>query len=214
MITAATPGSREVKLVARLLCVICMGLLLLPNASPAASAPKPTKVVRFHASQDATVSSAAPDTNFGEALRLFVQAVPVQEAYVRFDLSHRIDPGRLVGAGITFLSPSGDRCRSDIRGVDIFTTSSDWSEDAITFNSRPPLGTFVSSAENFTQGRVFFDVTSDFTETKVATYVLEMPADFCGSSGPTVFYSSEAARSLRPVLEMEYCRKQHSQDLC
>src|SRR5262245_38140005 len=85
----------------------------------------------------------------------------------------------MVGAVLTLTSPTGDRCLSKIRGVDVFTVGDDWSEDTITFDNAPAPVAYNTSADVFRPGQVIFDVTADFTETDVATYYLEMPSD-CG----------------------------------
>ena len=205
------------------LLLVLMTIVLIASspAVAASSGPKPTKVVTYTATQDATVSRAKPDANFGEGLRLLVRAHdPVLRTYLRFDLHRPIDAGRIVGALLTLTSPTGDGCVSDIRGVDAYTVSDDWTEDTITFNNAPAPIAYNTSADTFGPGPVLFDVTADFTETDVATYVLKTPADcdrLPGSegdlAGTTRFNSTESATGW-PTLEVEYCRLNHSDDYC
>jgi hypothetical protein len=199
--------------------------IVLLASSPmvaASSGPKATKTVTYLATQDATVSSARPDANFGEGRRLSVRSHdPVLRTYIRFDLHRPIDPGRIVGAVLTLTSPTGDRCLSDIRDVDVYTVGDGWREDNITFNTAPAPVAFNTSAGTFGPGQVVFDVTADFTETDVATYYLKMPAD-CDRlpdsepgdlAGATKFKSSESTTG-EPTLEVGYCRLNHSDDYC
>jgi hypothetical protein len=126
-----------------------------------------------------------------------------------------------VGAVLTLTSPTGDGCLSDIRGVDVYTVGDGWTEDTITFNNAPAPVAYNASADTFGPGLVIFDVTADFTQTKIATYLLKTPADcdrLPGSepgelAGTTRFKSTENATS-RPTLEVEYCRPNHSDDYC
>jgi hypothetical protein len=206
------------------LAMILMVLVLCVSSSSvaASSGPKATKVVTLTATQDATVSSAKPDTNFGERRRLSVRAHdPVVRAYLRFDLHHPIDPGLVWSVLLTLTSPTGDRCLSNIRDVDVYTIGDGWSEDTITFDNAPAPVAFNTSSGDFGPGQVVFDVTGDFTEPDLATYLLEMPADcdlapvgeLGDLAGATKFKSSEGATG-RPTLEVEYCRPQHSDEIC
>lgn len=212
------------RLMSRHLLLALMTTVLIASSPTvaASSGPKATKVVTYTATQDATVSSAKPDANFGEGLRLSVRAHdPVLRTYLRFDLHRPIDPGRIVGAVLTLTSPTGDRCLSDIRGIDVYTVGDGWTEDTITFKNAPAPGAFNTSADTFGPGLVVFDVTADFTETDVATYLLKMPTD-CDTlpdsepgdlAGATRFKSGECATG-RPTLEVEYCRPNHADDFC
>jgi hypothetical protein len=194
----------------------------LSTPTPAAAAgPKPTKTITYVATQDATVSSATPHDNFGERPRLAVRSHgPTLVTYLRFDL-RTIDPARLVGAVLTLTSPTGDRCLSGVRGVDVYTVGARWDEDTITFANAPAPQSFVASVDEFGRGRVVIDVTSDFTATTVAAYALVMPAD-CDLlpdsqpgdvAGATRFWSSESEAS-QPTLQIEYCRRNHSAGVC
>jgi hypothetical protein len=204
-----------------LLVLMTIFLIASSSAVAASSGPKATKVVTYTATQDATVSRAKPDSNFGENLRLLVRAHdPVLRTYLRFDLHRPIDAGRIVGAVLTLTSPTGDGCLSDIRGVDVYTVGDDWSEDTITFNNAPAPIAYNTSADAFGPGLVIFDVTADFTETRIATYLLKTPADcdrLPGSEGDLAgasrFNSTESATGM-PTLEVEYCRPNHSNDYC
>ncbi len=211
------------RLIPRHLLLALLTIVLIASAPTvaASSGPKATKVVTYTATQDATVSSARPDANFGEGLRLSVRAHdPVLRTYLRFDLRRQIDAGRIVGAVLTLTSPTGDGCLSDIRGVDVYTVGDGWTEDTITFKNAPAPVAFNTSADAFGPGLVIFDVTADFTETKIATYLLKTPADcdrLTGSegdlAGTTRFNSTESATGM-PTLEVEYCRPNHSDDYC
>ncbi len=205
-----------------LLALMTIVLIASSPTVAASSGPKATKVVTYTATQDATVSRAKPDANFGEGLRLSVRAHdPVLRTYLRFDLRRPIDASRVVGAVLTLTSPTGDGCLSDIRGVDVYTVGDSWTEDTITFNNAPAPVASNTSADTFEPGLVVFDVTADFTEANVATYLLKKPADcdrLPGSepgdlAGATRFESSESATG-RPTLEVEYCRTNHSDDYC
>ena len=89
------------RLIRRQSPLVLMAIVLIAS-SPAGAVsrgPKATKVVTYTATEDATVSSARPNANFGEGLRLSVRSHdPVLQTYLRFDLHRPIDPGRIVGA--------------------------------------------------------------------------------------------------------------------
>jgi hypothetical protein len=197
-------------------------LMALSTASAASNGPKATKLVTYTATQDATVTSARPDANFGQRLQLSVRAHdPILRTYIRFDLHHPIDPGLVWSVLLTVNSPTGDRCLNELRDVDVYAVGDNWSEDTITYNNAPRPVAFDTSADTFGPGTVVFDVTANFTDTDVATYLLEMPAD-CDEpgfgepgdlAGATTFKSSESATG-GPTLEVEYCRPNHSDELC
>lgn len=99
----------------------------------------------FTPEADAYVDSSQPDVGFGEATSMWVDASPVKQAFLRFDV-----------AGVAGHTVTGVRLRlrqtdvSPLGGRVFAMSSNDWGED-VTWNSRPAidgglLGTFGAVA--------------------------------------------------------------------
>lgn len=198
----------------RLYCGLCISLLMTVWTSNAVASgggvPKDLKVVRYFASEDATVSSSAPNMNFGQASRLYAQARdPVQRVYLKFRLHQVIDETwQLFDAELTLTTPTGDQCGGDdpFRGIDVFAVNNPWNEDSITYNNAPAPENYVVGEDEFSAGRLTLNVISDFTQSKTQSYALDMPSDCEKVVGATVFKSGEN-RTGRPTLTVWFCRQ-------
>lgn len=94
---------------------------------------------------DASVSSLHPTTNFGNLSNLYVGPSdasnhPINITLLQFDLSG-LPPGPVIHAELRFYVN-----RANLFGsVDIAPVTSSWVESAVTFNTRPTLGTAITT---------------------------------------------------------------------
>ncbi len=123
-----------------------------PTATPTATStptatatPTPTPVPgdTFVPVADAFVEARRPDRNFGIREQLRTDNSPVQESYLRFNVTGATTP-----ATLRIFSETNNLIGFDVRGVDNNT----WQELGITFNNKPAFGSIVDSS-----GRVFND---------------------------------------------------------
>ena len=150
---------------------------------------------------DTYVDAANPGTNFGRATSLFVDASPVKQAYLRFDVRGIMPPFtvrrarlRLTTAGSsTAASPSGGSVQTIVAG------NLAWSEASTTYVTRPALdGPTLASQGAVTASQVVdFDVTAAVSSDGVYSFGLRP------TSSDEVVYQSREALSGRPALLLE-----------
>jgi myo-inositol-hexaphosphate 3-phosphohydrolase len=91
------------------------------------------------AAADAYVSSGATTTNYGTAAKLAVDNSPVENAYLKFDLSPHAGK-TIVSAKLQLrATTSGSSGKQNIRMV----TDDSWTETDLTYANRPALGTAI-----------------------------------------------------------------------
>ncbi|WP_077487838.1 phytase [Sinomonas mesophila] len=105
----------------------------------AAAATSPSETVTLTPTADAYVSSAATTTNYGTASKLAVDNSPVDNSYLKFDLSGLA--GRtIVSAKLELrVTTSGSTGTQTVRLV----TEDSWTESGLTYSTRPALGSSV-----------------------------------------------------------------------
>ncbi len=113
---------------------LCLAALVLNVTIPHnSSAAEQTSIVPVAA--DAYVKSHDPDHNFGSTGYFDVDADPVIQSYLRFQVS---------GVGQNAVAQARLRLHiiddSPRAGLKVFSTSSDWDETALTWNTQPALG--------------------------------------------------------------------------
>jgi hypothetical protein len=115
--------------------VALLGLLMsLPNATAA------TVTLRFVPTADAYVSRLRPGTNFGSANDLVVDGV-VKRGYLRFDLAGV--PGSVTRATLRLYRKDASLAGYEVRAV----ADQGWQEQTITYNTAPPPGALVATAQ-------------------------------------------------------------------
>ncbi len=142
---------------------------------------------------DATVDATQPDTSFGQGIRVTVDGSPERRGYVRFQV--RGLEGRVTRATLRFFAkdPAAD-------GPAVFSTSSSWSEDTLTWNNAPTLqGRALADAGAVPDDSwVEYDVTSHVLGNGEYSFAL-----VSGAVDGTVLVSSESALfGLRPQLSV------------
>ncbi|MBT2522429.1 phytase, partial [Arthrobacter sp. ISL-28] len=104
-----------------------------------AAATTPSETVMLTPTADAYVSSAATTTNYGTMPKLAVDNSPVENAYLKFDLSGLA--GRTIVSAKLQLraTTSGSTGTQNVRLVTVDT----WTESSLTYSTRPALGSSV-----------------------------------------------------------------------
>jgi len=154
---------------------------------------------------DAYVSSANASTNFGSATTLqALSGAATKRTFLKFNLSSV--GGDVENAWLTLTANSKDNCGDVDETLDVFATSSSWSEGTITHNNAPARGGYIASAplDGFAAGaRLKIDVTSGVTPGAVAGFQVDMPA--CANRlGTTSLRSSEySVVGDRPTLTVQ-----------
>jgi len=150
---------------------------------------------------DTYVDAANPGTNFGRATSLFVDASPVKQAHLRFDV-RGILPPFTVGRARLRLTAAGSSAAASASGGSvqaIVAGNLAWSEASTTYATRPAL----DGPRLATQGAVTANQVVDFDVTAA------VPADGIYSFGLTttssdeVVYQSREAASGKPALLLE-----------
>jgi hypothetical protein len=158
-----------------------MALLLMPAIGPHAMADGPGIHWDQVAEGDARVSSTDPQTNFGSEDILATSRG--NQIYFRVDI-----PQPTTRAVLKLFPLSNGP------GSQIFLTSSNWDEQAITWNSRPALGQYVGSTGPVQIGKwVEFDVTQFICSPAPLVVCNRGPVSFALTSGrgPTEYASRE-----------------------
>jgi hypothetical protein len=145
---------------------------------------------RFAAEADASVSSLAPDSNFGTAPTLSADLSPVERSYLRFDVTGLT--GQVVGARLRTFAFSGTA-----NGPDVFAVDNAWDELQITFNNvSSRTSSVLDSAGPIQSGAwVAYDVAAATAGNGLVSF--EMEAD---STDGVEFYSRDATDLRRPEL--------------
>lgn len=143
------------------------------------------------ASADSYVAAGDPSRNFGDAHRLFVDGGPLSRSYVQFRVDGPDAPVQSATLRLYVRDPSGD-------GPTVYATESDWSENSITWDSRPArLGDALDDADAVDSGTwVEYDVTQAVTG--AGTYSFELATS---SYDGTVFHAREDEQPPELVVE-------------
>ncbi len=139
---------------------------------------------------DTRVEGTSPDSNFGGSSVLKVDASPLYESYLRFELSGL--SGTVKRATLRLYSTD-----ATAHGPTVHRVDSGWQERELTYTSRPGEGSPVASSGPLQAGAwVEWDVTPSVTGNGTVSLAVRPT----GSDG-TVFHSREGAdASLRPQL--------------
>ena len=135
----------RVAAVSSTLVLFASALVAATTVSSAAATP-----ITLNASADAYVSGDAPDTNYGTATSLTVRAPsstkPEAVGYVKFAVTGLTRAPSAVQLQLYSYAQSAT-------GVQVYTAGSDWTESAVTWNTRPSPGTtMVANMANLVVG--------------------------------------------------------------
>ncbi|NJE31112.1 DNRLRE domain-containing protein [Thermococcus sp. 18S1] len=194
--------------------IVLMTLLILsivPNvAFHAVSAA--TTTVQINPTDDAYVKDTTPDTNYGSYGSLYVGTYykdhANERAYLKFDLSSIPDNAVIVSAVLRAYTYSG--AYSTPVNISAYAVSDDsWTEDSITWNTKPSAGELLDKDLVDTDGRhwstwnVTDFVKGEFSGDKVASFVLI--SDVEDTITESISYNSkESGYGNYPYLEIVY----------
>jgi hypothetical protein len=140
------------------------------SPSPAATMSSATNPLIFFAEADAQVSESNPDANYGSSTYLQVDGTPDPgvESFIRFNIT---------GVSSTIQNAYlrvYDTTNATKNGPAVYATDSSWSEDSITWKTRPArLGEVLDNRGSIsTDTWVEYDVTSSVKGNGTASFVL------------------------------------------
>jgi hypothetical protein len=114
------------------------------------------KTFSFGAASDATLDATSRATNAGTSPKLLVDNRPVHDFVLKFAVA---TSGCATVSGATLRLT--DNANGSVKGGDIYTAGSDWSEATVTSASAPPRGRLLGSLGPVTSGGTYtVDVTA------------------------------------------------------
>lgn len=145
---------------------------------------------------DSRVDAGNPNTNYGALPTLWVDASPLEITYLKFDLLSL--SGKQIVTAKLRLNITGSSYSTQV----VKNTTNVWTETGITYNSRPALGTQISTFTSSNAGTwKEIDVTSGVLGK--GGQLVSFGIDSTGTDG-LYFNSKEATQSLRPQLVVSY----------
>ena len=109
---------------------------------------------RIIASGEAIPSELSPGSNYGGLAAVRTDAVPIKNAYLRFDVQ---GVGTVVSATLRIFAESDNQSGFGVRGV----SDNSWGESAINYGNAPPFGAVVGSSGPVIGGNYYaIDVSS------------------------------------------------------
>ena len=154
---------------------------------------------------DAYVSSAATTTNYGTAPKLVVDNSPVENAYLKFDLSGLA--GRTIVSAKLQLraTTSGSTGTQNVRLV----TEDTWTESGLTYSTRPALGSSVLGSVGPVTVNTGYEVplSASALQGEVGG-ILSLGINTTSSDGAD-FGSRETTTPPRLVLQLGWARGRH-----
>jgi hypothetical protein len=160
-----------------------------PSTTAVATTPRRPTILTVTPEADARVEQANPTLNFGQrSLRTDGGVGEAVESYLRFDVSGLSGPVESARLRLFADTPS-------LHGPEVYTASADWTESAVTWETRPARGDEALDAAVAVgdDGWVEYDVTAAVTGDGTYTFALAQP----GRDGVD-FRSRES--TLRPEL--------------
>jgi fibronectin type 3 domain-containing protein len=141
------------------------------------AAPPPVTSFTVVASQDATIDASQPTVPAGAGTRLTVDASPVNQALVRFDVT--LPAGCRVSGARLRMTVGGTTGDESVAGGEVFATTSGWSQGTVTWATAPaatgPRLAAVPGA--VARGASYlFDVTPAVTATGPVSLLLRSPS--------------------------------------
>lgn len=145
------------------------GAMALVSASPARSV---ATTLTLTPTADAYVDSSKPTTNFGAAPQLQQDAASASKmiSFLTFTVTGLT--GAPTSAVLNLMSRS-----TGVTKTQVLAASTAWSENTVTWNNQPPVGSLISTTGALTSGAVISaDVTRAVTGNGVYTFALETGA--------------------------------------
>jgi len=124
-----------------------------PSDTATVTTAPPDQAVTFPVIDDAYVASAAPDANYGSATSIDVDADPLKDFLLKFNVSG-ISGREIVGAKLRLYAVDGSTNGGDFRRV----SDSSWSESSVTWNTAPARDAVITSVLNDPFANKWYDV--------------------------------------------------------
>jgi hypothetical protein len=184
--------------------IVAVGTAGPPDPPAATLTPTPTpgsSLRSFVPVEDAYVSSTAPQTSFGGATQIKVDADPVEIGLLKFDL------GPLAGSTITSaalrvrVTTFTGAASTSTQQVRVAADTS-WRETTVTYDSRPAVSGAAIGAISGTVGGAWYEIALDRSAIQAkAGQLLTIAIDSAGSDGLSVYARESTSR---PELVIAY----------
>lgn len=172
--------------------------ILTPTATPTPSpTPGGTSVFTFLPVADAHVLSTTATTNYGSFTQLLVDGKPITTTYVRFDLSP-IAGKTITSAVLRIRITNTSASMQNVKDV----INNTWSESGITYNTRPALGTAITTI-NGGQSGTFKSIPLTAYVAGKAGQLFSLGIDSTGNDGFDFYSKERATITERPTLIIE-----------
>jgi hypothetical protein len=163
-----------------------------PSGTATVTTAPPDETVTFPVSDDAYVASAAPDTNNGSATSVEVDADPVKDFLLKFNVSG-MSGREIVSAKIRLYAVDGSTNGGDFRRV----SDSSWSEGSVTWNTAPTRDAVITSVLNDPAANRWYDV--DVTPLVTGDGAVSVRVSSVSTNG-AAYASKERGADLAPRL--------------
>ncbi len=156
------------------------------------STPDIPAVITILSQEDSYVNIDFPDTNYGSSTSLRVDGSPDTLSYLKFDASNL--NGKIISNAQLFIYATS---RSN-KGLNVYSVpENNWTENAITYNNKPILGTFVASNSSNVSGIwLSFDVSNVISSEGVYTLAVKTP------SSTSISFASRESGSFSAYLQL------------
>ncbi|MFH4967448.1 DNRLRE domain-containing protein [Gaetbulibacter sp. M240] len=170
-----------------------------------------TPEVGFYPLHDAYVENGTSSgTNFGSADKIIVKngnVSGIRNGFLKFNLSG-VNSGGTVASATLKMKIKGNYPNATITSWDVSSVSNDiWTEDAITWDNKPPSSSVLDNQPGQASGYVEWDVTN-FVNSQLSgdgKVSLRVSSTSMDSSTYTEFFSKENPNGDdRPVLKLNY----------
>lgn len=177
--------------------------VITATPTPTESAPTPTTtvvptptVVSLNPIADATVKAATPDTNYGAVTPHEVDGSPVKIVYMKFDLNFLAGKS-VTSAKLRLRVTNGSDSTQIVKHVE----DTNWSEAAVTYNTRPSLSSEIAQITGGVSG-VWKEIDITSAVAGKTGQLMSIGIDSTGSDG--LDFSSKEHSSNKPQLVVEY----------
>ena len=162
-----------------------------PSPSPSGSpGPAPT-TLKFTPTEDASLISDQPNTNFGNATTLKVDNGPIQQALMKFNITG------IAGQTVTSAKLRVHVTNPGPLGGDFRRVTGAWSQSSVTYNSRPSFDPTVIDSLGIVEENNTYEV--DLTSAVTGDGQLSFLSTSASNNGVD-YVSREGASTLRPQL--------------
>jgi hypothetical protein len=137
------------------ICAFLAFVGVLSSVTPAPAVQAASSQFTFKSVADSYATEIAPDTNFGTNPSIRVDASPILQSYIRFDVTGL--EGQVTSAKLRIFANSAAGSGYSVKSVD----DTSWDEAAITWNNAPAIGNLINESGPVSAGQwTSVDVTA------------------------------------------------------